>query len=156
MWVHLKSTNINVANDNIFYSFFVSDDITELIVKVGGTEQSFSKKENEDFIDITVPIAASKNISTQIIFDSDILLEIFSAPFGKIDVTDNIISSKCEVLKLIPSLESIKILTSQTPISVDVLEELVEIETIYKPIAVKISTEYDRGLNDGLVLGQMI
>lgn len=154
MWVKLLSS---IVDKNIGYyilNYTVSDDISSLTVKVGGTEQSFAKE--GEIIEIQIPISVSKGIATQVLTDSELLFNIYGV--SDITLENNQVISINEYKSL-----DVKTAIEIIGIDIDIIKEnyidnstILEIESYNSNSKIVSNEEYTRGLNDGLVLGQML
>lgn len=154
MWVKLLSS---IVDKNIGYyilNYIVSNDISSLTVKVGGTEQSFEK--DGDIIEIKIPINSSKGVATQVLVGSELLFNIYGVSDITLENNQVINSDEYKSLDVKTAVEIIDI-------NINILHEnyidnskILEINSYNSNSKIVSNEEYTRGLNDGLVLGQML
>lgn len=137
MFVTVKNIFYNEQSQQIIYTLNISDDIESITVKINGTSQTFTEKINGQII-ITIPMEDGCMYTTNI-FSGE--FQIFTLPKHNLNVNLN--------LEINIQLIEMNTLPSVIP--------NIELTTItLNPIYANEEMEYTRGLNDGLILGQMI
>lgn len=136
MYIVIKDVFVNLNSSLFIYTLKVSNDIDSITVVSNGTTQTFTGKINDEII-INIPITEDSVINSTFKY-GDVTIGNF---INKVEV-NNVLNTNIssvgidEIIDITPTLE----LTTIT----------------LNPIYADEEMEYTRGLNDGLILGQMI
>lgn len=136
MYIVIKDVFVNLNSSLFIYTLKVSNDIDSITVVSNGTTQTFTEKINDEII-INIPITEDSVINSTFKY-GDVTIGNF---INKVEV-NNVLNTNIssvgidEIIAITPTLE----LTTIT----------------LNPIYADEEMEYTRGLNDGLILGQMI
>lgn len=156
MWIQLKNVITDLVTSKLKYEFLVSEDVTLLTAKCGGTTVSFDK--SGDTVMVTLENTVVNNQIVGIYDPSDkLIMNVYCSVETPIYRSVNLNTLEYDSLQVNFTSDVIKInVTLNKNIDVDSLTKTVEIDPIISSLTIDNQEEYTRGLNDGLILGQLL